>query len=184
MNPIEIATAIALERPQIGMMLLRGGYVQPLALTIEFQFSTTAIDTDVPGTMAGTPGSTASALASLFFVTNMVHTLRRPNWMPGSVLKGQDDYYTSYRPYVDLDIQFNGPVGLPQAYAVEITSTPIENLCLQYNSGWVAPWVLYPNQAPTLSGRNRRTLQDAEIPYIICWTLNGKAINVADDIYR
>ena len=121
MKPIDIAGSIALSHPRIGAMITGGAYVQPLALTVQFQFSTTTINTDVQGTMSGTPGSTASVFSTLFVCTDTVYTVQRPNWMAGSVMRGQDEYYNSLRPSVNLTVQFNGPAGFGLSYSVNIS---------------------------------------------------------------
>ena len=184
MKPIQIAGAIAFERPHLGAMILRGAYVQPLALAITAQFSTTTINTDIQGSMITTPGSTASILSGEFVVCGMSYTVQRPNWMPGSVLREQSEQNNALRPFVNVNVQFNGPRGIALSYAINISDMPMECLIPQYEGGWMAPWVLDRGQAPTVSYRNRRTLQDAEIPYIVSWALLGRSVNAPEELYR
>lgn len=180
MKSTDIAGSIALAHPRLGAMITRGAYVQPLALTIQFQFSTTAINTDVQGTMIGTPGTTAGVFSTIFVCSSTNYTVERPNWMAGSVLRGQDEYFNSRVPAVNLDIQFNGPAGFGLSYAVNISDTPIQNL----DGDWVGPWVIEPRQAPTLNGRITRTLSATEVPYVVSWTLQGHSVNVPDELFR
>src|SRR5574338_542749 len=177
MNPIDFAELLTVAHPHVGLLLLRGGYLKPLAVPVEFQFTDTATDKVVQGT-------TTTVFDTFMWVTNMVALVERPNWMPGSVLKGQDDFYVSQDAYVDLSVEFSGPPGIANLYTIESEQTPLSLLCSIFTSPWPEGWMLWPQQAPLLRAQNRRVFQDAEIPYRVRWALFGKQIIVPAEIYR
>lgn len=173
-----LAERLVADQPNLALILLRSAdaYVQPSIYTVTFQFSQTTINTDVEGTLIGSAGSPIASFPAPLLVKNMVYTVQRPNADQGNILKGPSDEGTKRNPYVDLTVKFNGPTLVGSIYDIAMSATPIENICDSYGSSWTDPWALWPGQAPTLSGRNTRTLQDDEIPYIVRWTLRGKSI--------
>lgn len=177
MDAIEFATDLSMKHPHVGLLLLKGGYLKPIAIPVEFEFTDTT-------NLEVVEGSTKQVIDTFMWVTAMSYVVERPNFATGSILKGLSDWYNSLDPYVDLSIKFSGPRGFANLYTIETDNCAIATLCPTFNETWPEGWMIWPQQAPLLRAQNRRVFVDTELPYRVRWTMKGKQIIVPADIYR
>ena len=157
--------SIAAYNPEVALYLLEGVPLVPVFLPLTLTFDdTTGLTTGKTAT-----GTLPFPVATVTWLHTVRYTVERPNADVGSVLKGQNDYFTSLTPYVDVQLSVpNAPITyLPTPQFIALAT--LADDCVN--------WTLRRIASVIISGKLTRDLQDNENPYRIKMTLQGVQVN-------
>lgn len=170
---------LSLFYPEIACIVAEGCAVLPLVVSVDLVFnSTTGI---IIGSVA--TGAFPNALAQPFLVQGITYVVERPNADTGSILKGQNDWYTGLDPYVDASIELVSGKMVPR-YTLQVGATALPNLVSDFRDCWPQGWLLEPFQNPLVTGRLTRNLTASENPYRVRIGFRGLQIDCLADIFR
>lgn len=95
------------------------------------------------------------------WIFDIRYTVRRPNWLAGSALKAQSDYYNTLNPNLDIALTITSY----QHYVVAADETPLENFSQRFECQCPGGIILALG-CQGIDGQitNRRTLQSTEVP--------------------
>lgn len=170
---------LALYYPEIAVLVAEGCRMLPVVIPVDLVFNSTT------GLVIGSEatGSFPQVLSEPVVIQGITYVVERPNADNGSVLKGQQDYYTGLDPYVDTSIELVSSKVVPR-YTINVGPTALPNLVSSWADCWPAGWLLEPFQNPLVTGRLTRDLEADENPYRVRLGFRGIQIDCLADIFR
>lgn len=104
------------------------------------------------------------------WIFDVRYTVRRPNWLPGSALKAQSDYYNALNPNIDVALTITSY----QHYTVSADETPLENFAQRFECQCPGGIILaFGCQGIDGEVTNGRTLQSTETPLEVVISLHA-----------
>lgn len=157
--------AVALYSPKLAYMLTRGMPLQLRHRSMTITWNDTAIDQLSPGTLF------SEKLFQLFWIWDMVYTIRRPLANQGVFGKLEQDYYATQSPFIDVRVEMTGR----EYWDVSEGFQPIETIMSTSPTMSRAPaaWILQQDSNVRVTALNRRTFNQDELPFNLTITFIG-----------
>lgn len=174
MDLMSEARKVAQYDPRLALAMLQANPKFPQVLNMTFEFGSGAVEQPVPGQL-DTP------ITADTWIYEIGYQVQQPNLAPGSLIRGQQVYYNSLNPNINLSMQVRGGDGLPWLFSpnplpVEGLASPLTGPSAGRRFGCCDSFLMFFPQVLQGTAWLTRAYGEQEIPTKLIVTLHGMVL--------